>query len=131
MPQIDDITTASHRPFLGLHAYRLTLAIAHVGSVIGNDESDWPPPNEATMRTATHLIAEVPFRLLGDPDVSSFYGEIHLSWSKGPKQIVVMCFPDRAPLLHHYLRVPGAPSVHGIEDASGDRLAHWLRWLRA
>jgi len=131
MPQIDDITTASHRPFLGLPAFRLTLAITHVGPIGGNNDSDEPSPDEATMRAAINMIAEVPFRLLGDPDVSSFYGEIHLTWTKGPKQIVAMFFPHRTPLIHHYLRVPGAPSVHDIEDASGAQLAHWLRWLRA
>ncbi|MBZ5524127.1 MAG: hypothetical protein LAP21_17970 [Acidobacteriia bacterium] len=77
-----------------------------------------------------NMIADVPFRLLGGADISPFYGEIHISWNRGSKQIVLMFFPSRTPLLHHYERIPGAPSVHGIEDASGESVTNWLRWLR-
>jgi len=97
----------------------------------GNGGSGEPTPTEATVRSAIDLIAEVPFRLLGEPDVDPFYGEIHLSWTHGSKQIVLMCFPNRTPLIHHYLRAPGAASVHDIEEASVDRVAYWLGWLRA
>ena len=131
-PCIDDIdvTTASHRPVIGLPVYLLLVAITNTLSGNGHGEGAEPAPSDATVRTAIDLVAEVPFRLLGEPDISPFYGEIHISWTRGAKQIVVMCFPNRAPLLHHYLRVANGPSVHDIEEASSDGLANWLRWLR-
>src|SRR5437763_16997150 len=127
MPQRIDITTASHRPFIWLPAYMLTQVLVNLCSSNGNEECGEDAPNETTVQTAINLIAEVPFSVLGTPDVSPFFGEIHVLWNRGPKQIVLMCFPDRTPLLHHYLRIKDAPSVHDIENASPDRIAHWLR----
>lgn len=134
MPQcIDEVetTTASHRPLLWLPAFLLVQAIDAVALANGNGDAGEPAPTEATINTAIDLITDVPFQLLGNPDISPFYGEIHMSWKHQGKQVVLMFFPGRTPLVHHYSRVPNAASVHDIEDASADRLAHWLRWLRA
>ena len=76
------------------------------------------------------LVAGVkPIKLIGDPSIDLFYGEIHLSWQEGSKQVVLLCFPNRGPLIHHHQRVLCRPSEHNIEDASSERLAYWLRWL--
>ena len=130
MPQCIDETTASHRVFFSLQAYMLLQAIKGIGSVNGHGDSEELAASEAAVQSAIHLIAEVPFRLLGEPDVSPFYGEVHLSWTRGAKQVVLMSFPNRAPLVHHYLHVANAPSQHAIEEASPENLANWLRWLR-
>jgi hypothetical protein len=96
----------------------------------GHGDAGEPVPTDDTVRTAKNLVAEVPFRLLGDPEINPFYGELHLSWTSGGKQVVLMCFPARDPLIHHYQRMLDAPSVHDIEPASPERLAFWLEWLR-
>lgn len=100
-------------------------------SAIDGRDAGEPSPNETTIQSAMKLIAEIPFPLVGRPDVSPFYGEIHVSWNVGTKQVVLICFPDRTPLVHHYQSMHGAASQHDIEYASPDRIAHWLRWLRA
>jgi hypothetical protein len=123
MPLCIDDVSASHRPVLSMPTF---LLLAAIRMTVSPDE---PPPNEATIRTAESLIAEVPFHLVGDPDVSPFYGEIHLSWTSGAKQVILMFFPTRAPLIHHYQKTPAA-SLHSIEDASIGGLVHWLSWLR-
>jgi hypothetical protein len=114
-----------------LPALQVIDAILAITTPEGNDNSDEPIPTHATARVAVDLIAEVPIQLLGDPDIGSFFGEVHVSWARGDKQIVLMAFPDRAPLVHHYVRIPNAPSEHGIEEGSADRLTNRLRWLRA
>ena len=131
MPCIDDKTTASHRPVIFMPAFLLLQTIA--GAAIGNghNEPEETPANKVAVQAAIDLVVGVPFRLLGEPDVSPFHGELHMSWTQGTKQVLVMCFPNRAPLIHHYMRLPGRPSEHNIEAASSDRLAHWLEWLRA
>jgi len=126
-----DTTTASHRPLLWLPGFLVVQAIEGATTPNGNGDTDEPAPTEATIKAATDLITEVPIQLLGNPAVSSFYGEIHISWAREGKQVVLMCFPARPPLVHHYSRVPNAASVHDIEDASAERLVRWLRWLRA
>jgi hypothetical protein len=125
--------TASNRPanLYFWHALLLVDEIKAMASDNGEQEQNEPKPSKATVETASDLIAETPFWLLGNPDVSPFCSEVHLSWTAGPKQIVLMFFPNRTPLVHHYYRAPGAISEHGIERASADRLAYWLRWLRA
>jgi len=135
MPQqcIEDQTTASHRPsnlFLW-QALMLVQAIQETASSNGIGEQGEPKPSPATVKAAVDTIAEVPFSLLGHPDIDLFYGELHLTWNQGPKQIILMCFPNRNALIHHYSRVPGQPSEHAIEDATPARLAHWLGWLNA
>jgi hypothetical protein len=105
-------------------------AIGETAERNGHGDAGEPPPSQVTVNGAMNLIADVPFRLLADVDISPFYGEIHLSWNHGPKQIVLMFFPNRTPLIHHHHRLVDAPSEHGIEDASADRLANWLGWLR-
>jgi hypothetical protein len=126
-----DSTTASHRMFPWLPAFLLVQAIGASALANGNEEAGEPAPVEATIKEAIDLITDVPFPLLGNPTISPFYGEVHISWKNGEKQVVLMCFPARQPMVHHYSRVPNAPSVHDIEIASPDRLVHWLRWLRA
>ncbi|SRR5579864_1047497 len=126
-----DTTTASHRPLLWLPAFLLVQGISAAARTNGGGDADEPAPSEATIKAAIDFITDVPFQLLGNPTISPFYGEIHLSWKNGPKQVVLMFFPSRPPLVHHYSRVPNAASAHDIQDASADRLVDWLRWLRA
>jgi hypothetical protein len=126
-----DKTTASHRPVIFMPAFLVLQEIAGAAIGNGNHGSDETPASKQALGDAINLIAELPFRLLGDPEVAPFYGEIHISWTNGPKQIVVMCFPNRTPLIHQYRRVPGQPSEHSIEQAAPDRLIYWLEWLRA
>jgi len=130
MPTCIDRTTASHRPTIGLQAFMLLEAIGETAERNGHGDAGEPLPSHATVNAAMNLIAEVPFRLLADADISPFYGEIHLSWNVDNKQIVLMFFPNQRPLIHHYERAVGVASVHGIEPASADRLAYWLGWLR-
>lgn len=131
MPQcVEELeTTASHRQWLP--AVLLVYAISAAAHGNGDGDAEEPAPAEATINTAIDLVADVPFQLLGNPSISPFYGEVHISWTHREKQVVLMCFPARRPLVHHYSRVLNAPSVHDIEDASAERLTHWLRWLRA
>ncbi len=127
---IDDRTTASHRPVFPVPAYLLVQEI--VSAAIGNGPNEAEEPaSEEALQAAVNLVVEVPFRLLGEADVSPFHGELHMSWTHGPKQVVAMCFADRPALIHHYMRIPGQPSEHDIERASPEGLAHWLEWLRA
>lgn len=89
-----------------------------------------PRPTKEVMANAIHLIGSVRAALLGTPDVEAYYGEIHLTWQEGRKQIIVICSASRGALIHHYERVKGSTSKHGIEKASSKNLANWLRWLR-
>jgi hypothetical protein len=132
-PCIEEVekTTASHRPVLWLPAFLLVQAIGATALVNGHSDAGEPTPSEATIKGAIDLITDIPFQLLGNPDISPFYGEIHISWTFRARQVVLMFFPNRTPLIHHYLRVPNAASEHDIEEASADRVVHWLRWLRA
>lgn len=110
----------------------LVQAVREAASSNGIGEQGDPKPSPATVETAIDLITEVtPFCLLGDPDIDLFYGELHLTWNKGPKQIILMCFPNRNPLIHHHSRILGKPSQHAIEEATPARLAYWLGWLNA
>lgn len=135
MPQCVDYTTASNRPVIFLPTYLTLQAIAGSSDLLGNGNGNGEPDeltaSKAALQAATDLVVDVPFRFLEEPEVGFFYGEVHMSWTRGPKQILVMCFPNRGPLLHHYMRIPGRPSEHDIEDATAARLAHWLEWLRA
>lgn len=126
-----DTITASHRPLLWLPGFLLAQAIGATAQINGNGDADEPAPSEATIDAAIDLITDLPGQLVGNPDITPFYGEIHISWRHGPKQVVLMFFPSQPPLVHHYSRVPNAASVHDIESASADRLVYWLRWLRA
>jgi hypothetical protein len=122
-------TTASHRQALWLPALMLMQSIGAVGLATDGDAE--VPPSLSTIEEAMNLVVEIPFLLLGNPTVSSFYGEIHISWTKGGRQVALIFFPNRSPLVHHYHRAIGSPSTHDIEPASADRVAYWLRWLRA
>ena len=122
--------TASHRPALVWMTTYLLLDTVKKSVPVNEREAGEPAPNACTEEAAVNLVAQIPFSLVGHPDVSSFWGEIHLTWTSGAKQVVVMCFPDRTPLIHHYQRAANAPSRHDIEAATPDRVTHWLRWLR-
>ena len=126
-----DEPTASHRPALMLPTLLLSQDIDSFASAVRGDDAGEPTPNEATKNAAKSLLAGIPLSLLGKPEVSPFYGEIHVHWMRGSKQIILMCFPDRASLVHHYLRVPNAPSEHGIEVAEEGNILQWLRWLNS
>ncbi len=82
------------------------------------------------IRTAVNIVAGVrPIGLLDSPDADMDCNEMHVVWENGEKQLILMCFPARGPLLHQYERVPGRPSQHSIADATSDKLSDWLRWL--
>lgn len=126
MPElcIDDRTTATHR-----RSWLATFLLAQEIDDLHGDPSE-PRPTRATRDQAIELIREVQQpRLVGRPDVDAFCGEIHLSWTDGDRQIVLMFFQNRGPLIHHYERIPNHESRHGIEDATADRLTQRLRWL--
>lgn len=99
----------------------------------GTTPDSTPKPTNEAMAKAIKLIGLVkPDSLLGEPDVDTSYGEIHLTWIKGTKQVVLMCFSDRDSLIHHHQRIKGTSSKHAIEKtADAKRLAVWLRWLHA
>ena len=120
--------TASHRQLLCLPLFLLMQSIDNTAAITDGDEV---PPSAATVKQAKDLMVEVPLLLLGTPSVNSFFGEIHLSWTRNNRQVALIFLPDRPPLVHHYNRAPGLPSTHDIEPASSDRVAYWLRWLRA
>lgn len=89
-----------------------------------------PKPTNAAISAITRLIAVMPEQLLDGPDVEVFYGEIHLQWTRDAREIVLMAFSkDKEPLVHHYERLRGKESEHGIEKATAESLAKWLRWL--
>ena len=122
-------TTASHRPVISMPAFLILQALGATAEEAAGQHGE-SAASTAALKAAKNLITDVPFRLLGDPDVSPFYGEIHISWTHGLKQVLLMCFPNRAPLIHQYKRVQGRESEHSIEPASPDRLAYWLEWVR-
>lgn len=126
MHQYTDIS-ASHRPVIALQAYML-LQQWEQDRAIGFPDEGQPVPSAETVVTAACILAQIPFPLIGDFDVSPFYGELHLSWNEGDKQVVLMSFPDRTPLIHHY---PSEAGDEAIEQATAGRLAYWLNWLRA
>jgi len=118
-------TSASHRPVLSPLTALLLQELEPTSLHDGDKES---VASTESIKTAQILVTEVPFNLIGRPDVSPYYGEVHLTWRLGNKQIVLMCFSSRTPLVHHH---PNDPQESAIEEATGDRLSHWLRWLRA
>lgn len=127
LPKQNTRVTASHRPVLDLRTVLLLEEVASLSAESG--VSVEMTPLRIAQKNAKTLLAELPPSLLGDPDVGPFEDEVHLHWTKENKQIVLMCFPNRTSLVHHYLRVPNAPSEHGTEEASADELARWLVWL--
>jgi len=131
MPVLEEMATPSNRPALWLPNLLLSQVIDDPALSVGYGEEGEPAPAEATRRAAKNLLAEIPSRLLGKPEISPFYGEIHVCWTRGTKQVILMCFPDRSSLVHHYLSVPNSAGEHGIEIASGESLLRWLRWLRS
>ena len=82
----------------------------------------------AAIKTGLELIAEISSGIIGRPDVSPYYGELHLTWRSGSRQIVLMCFHSRTPLIHHH---PTSQGERAIEEANAVRLTNWLNWLRA
>lgn len=126
MLQYTDIS-ASHRPVIALQAYMLLQQWERERAIDDRDEGE-PVPSMETIGTAACILTQIPFSLIGDFDVNPFYGELHLSWSAGNKQVVLMTFPDRTPLIHHY---PSESEDVAIEQATADRLAYWLAWLRS
>jgi hypothetical protein len=131
MPALEEVTTASNRPALWLPNLLLSQVIDDPALSNGYGEEGEPIPAEPIRRAAKDLLAEIPSRLLGNPEISPFYGEIHVCWTRGTKQVVLMCLPDRSSLVHHYVGVPNSAGQHGIEIASGESLLRWLGWLRS
>jgi hypothetical protein len=115
-------TSAANRPVPYLLSILLLATIeseAKKGTELGEE-----PPTDETINKTLNLIAEIPARLIGQPSVSPFYGEVHISWgSPRDRQVVLMVFPNRAPLVHYY---PGG----AVEEATPTSLTRWLTWLR-
>jgi hypothetical protein len=98
-----------------------------------NYELDEPKVSKSALDAAMNVLAGVrPASLLMRADVSTFYGELNLTWEYGQRQVILLSYsdPQRPPLIHHYEYRLGGQSMHGIEQASSERLATWLRWLR-
>lgn len=119
-------TTASHRHFRSL----LTLLVMQdISAISANEATDAElRSSPSAIRTALDLIAEVPSTAIGRPDVSPYFGELHLTWHLGNRQVVLMSFPSRTPLVHHH---PAEQGERPIEEANAERLTHWLSWMRA
>jgi hypothetical protein len=118
-------TTASNRSFKSL----LTLLVMQdISAISSNDTKDAElMASPGAIKTALDLIAEVPSTAIGRPDVSPYFGELHLTWRLGNRQVVLMTFPNRTPLIHHHPLEDERP----IQEANPDRLTHWLSWMRA
>jgi hypothetical protein len=95
----------------------------------GSTPDDSPKPTDSTKGETISLVGTVKDSLLGEPDVDTLNGEINLTWNKGTKQIILICFSGREPLVHYHQRIKGKPSKHGIEKATTKSLTHWLEWL--
>ncbi len=88
-------------------------------------EEGEPAPEERTLMLAGAFLAGIPPEIIGKPEVNPFWGEVHLAWRNNDKQVVLMCFPNRPPLVHHYPQ-KGEPEV---EAANSQTLNERLRWL--
>ena len=128
MLQYTDISSASHRPVIALQAYMLLQQWEERERAIDDRDEGEPAPSMETVGTAASILARTPVPLVKDFDASPFYGELHVSWNVGNKQVVLMCFPNRTPLIHHY---PTESGQEPIDDATPAHLAHWLDWLRS
>jgi hypothetical protein len=98
-----------------------------------NYEPNEPRVSRSALTSAMNVLAGVrPASLLMRADVSTFYGELNLTWEYGQRQVILLSYsdPERPPLIHHYEYKLGGQSVHGIEQASSEGLASWLRWLK-
>jgi hypothetical protein len=127
---VENPVTASHRPALGSLGTHLLLSAVNDAIQFGDREPGEPPPSKDTILRALNGVAEIPANLIGAADVSSFWGEIHISWNVGRKQVVLMYFPERDPLVHHYENFAGRASEHDIASGQRDEIVQWLRWLR-
>lgn len=122
----EQATSASHRYAPFIWASLLLGAMQTMqGAAINDTEGDEAVPNDDTVRSAMNIVAEIPSRLIGQPDLNPFFGEVHVAWRNKQKQVVLMVFPNRTPLIHHYPATQDAP----IEEASAERIANRLRWL--
>ena len=95
----------------------------------GTTPDNSPKPTNATAGEAIGLIGTIKDSLLGTPDVDTLNGEINLTWNNGTKQVILICFSGREPLIHHHQHIKGKPSKHGIEKATQKVLVRWLGWL--
>ena len=125
MPVYTEKASASHRPVLPLPTYML---LQKIGLSIDHGEEGEPPPSEDAIRTAMSLLAQIPFRIIGNPTVTPFFGEVHVTWQYGNRQVVLMAFPNRTALVHHY---PNEIAENTIEEATPASVSHWLGWLSA
>lgn len=119
------VMTASNRPTVDLRAFEVIQSVSRIADEVGAEDQ----PSDAAKSEAIGLLLAIPKRLLGAPDIGAFCGEVHIQWVRRDRQVIVMCFSSRSPLVHHYERRPGGPSDHGVELARIERVAAWLEWL--
>ncbi|MFI5422001.1 MAG: hypothetical protein ACHQ1H_13635 [Nitrososphaerales archaeon] len=99
-------------------------------------EAGEPRPSEQTRREIWEIIAtsEISIAKLNVVDISTFYGELHLTWETGRRQVTLVCGGSvgKTPKLHYYEGRDNQPTLHGlIPDVTGDVLMSWIRWLDA
>jgi len=115
----------SNRPLTALFAYLLVAKME--GPALTGVEAGEPVPDPSVIAQAKAIVAEIPTHLIRQPDVTPFYGEVHVSWRNSGKQVVLMTFPNRPPLVHHHPS-QGEPSIEGATSAV---LQRWLVWLNS
>jgi len=95
----------------------------------GKTPETMPSPTNEAVSKVVSVISTVRDPLLAGADVDTLHGEINLTWSDDAKQVILICRADQDALVHHHQHIKGKSSKHGIEKATANRLAHWLRWL--
>lgn len=92
-----------------------------------------PRPTSEVTKELTAIFAELgnPISVLQSVQVSTFYGELQLTWARERKEVMLVSgggFSD--PKIHYYERRPHEPSASGFADnASAKTLEGWLDWL--
>jgi hypothetical protein len=98
-------------------------------------EDGEPTPTKETINCVVRLVLEsgIPLSLLTKVSISTYYGELDLTWGKGTKEVTLMCGGPSGdnPKIHHYWRRAGQPTDHGLvtEGVSSDEFLRWTRWL--
>jgi hypothetical protein len=98
------------------------------------EDAEPRPTNETVNRILGAIIASsVSISTIKSASISTFYGEIDLTWQNGAKQLTLLCggSAGNSPILHFYDRSE-TPTKHGlVPDFSENALLHWIKWLNA